>query len=165
LTAEGAEVTKLMHVLRCAALSTLLVDAAGVSFQQASAAPVQAHTAEKQNDKLADPNAEPAQAVAKPMGIGADVDLRLTEQGLGMYKAYCQKCHGLQMVTPGGGFYDLRTFPLDDKARFVDSVMNGKRAMPAWGSVFKPGDVEALWAYVASYQLARDAKAKPGAGK
>jgi hypothetical protein len=29
----------------------------------------------------------------------------------------------------------------------------------------KPGDVEALWAYVASYQLTRDAKAKAGESK
>lgn len=155
-----------MHILRWAALSTLVVGAAGTLLHPASAAPVQAENTPKQTDNLIDPNAEPAPAAAaKPAAIGADVDLRLTEQGHGMYKAYCQKCHGLQMVTPGGGFYDLRTFPLDEKARFVSSVMNGKRAMPAWGAVFKPGDIEALWAYVASHQLARDAKAKAADGK
>lgn len=153
-----------MHSIRLAALSTLVVSAAGMPLNPASAAPVQAESTPKQADNLIDPNAEPA-PVAKPAGIGADVDLKLIEQGQGMYKAYCQKCHGLQMVTPGGGFFDLRTFPLDDKARFFSSVTNGKRAMPAWGALFKPGDIEALWAYVASYQLDRDAKAKVGEGK
>jgi mono/diheme cytochrome c family protein len=123
---------------------------------------VQPQATPKQADNLIDPNAEPEQAATRPAGVGADVDLRLTEQGQGMYKAYCQKCHGLQMVTPGGGFFDLRTFPLDDKARFFNSVANGKRAMPAWGALFKPGDIEALWAYVASHQLARDTRAKAG---
>jgi len=157
-------VTRTERILRGAALSLLLAAAAESLLPLASAAPVQAHTPEKQDNNLIDPNAEPAQA-AKPAGMGADVDPRLTEQGQGMYKAYCQKCHGLQMVTPGGGFYDLRTFPLDDKARFVNSVANGKRAMPAWGALFKQNDIDALWAYVASYQLTRDAKAKPGDGK
>jgi mono/diheme cytochrome c family protein len=154
-----------MCVRRWAVLSVLVVGAAGAFVQRSSAAPVQAHDAPKQADNLVDPNAEPASAAAKPAGIGKDVDLKLTEQGLGTYKAYCQKCHGLQMVTPGGGFFDLRTFPLDDKARFVDAVMNGKRAMPAWGTVLKPGDLEALWAYVASYQLTRDPKSTAMEGK
>jgi mono/diheme cytochrome c family protein len=158
-------VTRTMRNFRWVVLSTLVVGAAGTFPQQAPAAPVQAQANSKQADNLIDPNAEPAQAAAKPVGIGADVDLRLTEQGQGMYKAYCQKCHGLQMVTPGGGFFDLRTFPLDDKARFVNSVANGKRAMPAWGALFKPGDIDALWAYVASYQLARDAKASAAQSK
>lgn len=142
-----------------------MLGSAGTILQQVSAAPVQAQATAKEAGNLADPNAEPAQAAAKPARIGLDVDLTLTEQGQGMYKAYCQKCHGLQMVTPGGGFFDLRTFPLDDKARFFSSVTNGTRAMPAWGAQFKPGDIEALWAYVASYQLARDAKTKAGESK
>ena len=69
-----------------------------------------------------------------------------------MYRDYCQKCHGLNMVSPGGGFFDLRTFPHDDKARFVNSVTNGKRAMPAWGTVLKPTDIETVWAYISSYK-------------
>jgi len=43
---------------------------------------------------------------------------------------------------------DLRTFPRDAHARFVDSVANGKRTMPPWDDVLNPKEIEALWAYV-----------------
>ena len=43
---------------------------------------------------------------------------------------------------------DLRTFPRDGHARFVDAVANGKRNMPAWDDVLNPEQMEALWAYV-----------------
>jgi hypothetical protein len=36
----------------------------------------------------------------------------------------------------------------DGHARFVDSVANGKRNMPAWDDVLDPEQIEALWAYV-----------------
>jgi mono/diheme cytochrome c family protein len=128
-----------------------------------AAAPVQPHAAAKQPDNLVDPNAEPAQPGQVATASKVDADLSLADKGHGMYKSFCQKCHGLDMVTPGGGFFDLRTFPLDDKPRFINSVNNGKRAMPAWGSVLKPGDIDALWAYVARHQLNRDGAGKQGA--
>lgn len=53
----------------------------------------------------------------------------------------------------GGAFYDPRNFPHDEKPRFINSVTNGKRAMPAWGALVKPAEIELLWAYVASYKL------------
>jgi len=43
---------------------------------------------------------------------------------------------------------DLRKFPREDHARFVDTVTYGVRNMPPWGDLLKPDDVEALWAYV-----------------
>jgi mono/diheme cytochrome c family protein len=43
---------------------------------------------------------------------------------------------------------DLRTFPRDAHARFIDSVANGKRTMPPWEDVLDPEEIEALWAYV-----------------
>ncbi len=51
------------------------------------------------------------------------------------------------MADPQGAF-DLRTFPRDQKRRFVTSVMNGKNNMPPWGDLLTPEDIEALWAYV-----------------
>jgi mono/diheme cytochrome c family protein len=66
------------------------------------------------------------------------------------YTSYCVRCHGINLVVSGGAFYDLRTFPHDDKARFVRSVRQGLRAMPAWEGIVKPQEVEALWAYIGS---------------
>jgi mono/diheme cytochrome c family protein len=43
---------------------------------------------------------------------------------------------------------DLRKFPPEEKARFLTSVANGKNQMPPWGHLFKPEEIEALWAYV-----------------
>jgi mono/diheme cytochrome c family protein len=97
-----------------------------------------------------DPNAEAAAPGAVPASAIPPADSAQVEKGLRMYKDYCQKCHGMNMVSPGGGFFDLRTFPRDDRARFINSVTNGKRAMPAWGAVLKPADIDTLWAYVSS---------------
>jgi mono/diheme cytochrome c family protein len=96
---------------------------------------------------LIDPNA-PEAATAPAAQAAAPVDPVKVEQGKRMYKDFCQKCHGVDMVSPGGGFFDLRTFPRGDKARFVESVTKGKRAMPAWGGVLKPEDIDTVWAYV-----------------
>ncbi len=80
----------------------------------------------------------------------AHFDPALAEKGRKVYYVNCTKCHGLNMVTGGGGFFDLRTFPADEKPRFLESVNNGKRAMPAWKESLKADEVEALWAYVMS---------------
>jgi mono/diheme cytochrome c family protein len=70
------------------------------------------------------------------------------EQGRRLYGSYCARCHGVNMVTPGGTFFDLRTLTSGEQERFERSVSQGLRAMPAWGSILKPGDVQALWMYV-----------------
>jgi mono/diheme cytochrome c family protein len=41
------------------------------------------------------------------------------------------------------------------KPRFVRSVTNGKRTMPAWSGVLNSEEVEALWAYVSTGGAAR----------
>jgi len=71
------------------------------------------------------------------------------ERGRKSYTSYCARCHGLGLVTTGAGF-DLRTFPAHDKERFERSVNKGLRAMPAWEGIVKPGEVDAIWAYVGS---------------
>lgn len=68
-------------------------------------------------------------------------------QGRRIYTNNCARCHGLNMVTTGAA-YDLRTFPADQKDRFVRSIVHGVRAMPAWGDRFKPEELDALWTYV-----------------
>jgi mono/diheme cytochrome c family protein len=69
------------------------------------------------------------------------------EKGAETFATYCSQCHGTRMEYPGGSF-DLRTFPPDQRARFVNSVTKGKNNMPPWGDLFQTDDVEALWAYV-----------------
>lgn len=103
-----------------------------------------------------------AMAAALVIGVPASADetsqknAALTEpqpgqaqKGLELYAQYCIHCHGINMVTPGTAAFDLRTFPHDDKARFLHSVTNGKNnRMPAWGDVLKPSEMDDIWAYI-----------------
>ena len=45
-------------------------------------------------------------------------------------------------------FFDLKTFPIDQRSRFINSVTNGKNAMPPWRGQLLREEIEALWAYV-----------------
>jgi mono/diheme cytochrome c family protein len=83
-----------------------------------------------------------AQQASAPTAGTAEV-----EAGRKLYVNACQRCHGIDLVTNGIGF-DLRTFPQSDKKRFVRSVTDGIRAMPAWGTTLKPEQLDLLWAYV-----------------
>ena len=69
------------------------------------------------------------------------------KKGAGLYATHCESCHGVRMVGPPWAI-DLNTFPRDKPARFIDAVTHGVRAMPPWGDLLKPDDIEALWAYV-----------------
>lgn len=72
------------------------------------------------------------------------------EAGRKAYTSFCVRCHGINLVVSGGAFFDLRRFPADDKARFVNSVSKGLRAMPAWEGIVKPEQIEAIWLYIGS---------------
>ena len=69
------------------------------------------------------------------------------QKGAALYASHCESCHGVRMIGPPWAI-DLKKFPRDNPARFVDSVTNGMRAMPPWGDLLKPDDIAALWAYV-----------------
>ena len=71
----------------------------------------------------------------------------LYKKGKTSFRKRCARCHGVNMMRPVVGVFDLRTFPQEDNARFVDSVSNGKNAMPSWGAVLKPEDIDTLWLY------------------
>ncbi|MBV8096201.1 MAG: cytochrome c [Acetobacteraceae bacterium] len=73
---------------------------------------------------------------------------QLAAEGKALYGQFCRNCHGVNMVNPGTSSFDLRKFPPDEHARFVNSVTHGKNTMPAWGDILKPEEIEALWAYV-----------------
>jgi mono/diheme cytochrome c family protein len=64
------------------------------------------------------------------------------------YTSFCVRCHGINLAVGSPAFFDLRTFPKDDKQRFVTSVTEGKRNMPAWGAIVTPEQLEAIWAYI-----------------
>jgi cytochrome c55X len=96
------------------------------------------------------------------LGIGAlsalaqaaepsDAEREQISKGKQRYTSYCARCHGINMmVAPGSAFFDLRTFPLDEKPRFVDAVLNGKRVMPAWRDTLTTEDVDLIWSYVSA---------------
>lgn len=67
--------------------------------------------------------------------------------GSAMYALHCAACHGPRMKDPEGAF-DLRTFPADQRSRFINSVTHGKSSMPPWGGLLKPDEIASLWAYV-----------------
>lgn len=69
------------------------------------------------------------------------------KEGSTIYSQNCSPCHGPRMADPQGAF-DLRTFPPDQKSRFLNSVTNGKNSMPPWGGLFSADQIESLWAYV-----------------
>jgi mono/diheme cytochrome c family protein len=67
--------------------------------------------------------------------------------GADTYARHCSPCHGVRMKNPEGAF-DLMKFPKDSASRFQTSVSKGKNAMPPWGDLLKPEEIDALWAYV-----------------
>ena len=69
-------------------------------------------------------------------------------RGARLYAANCAVCHGPKMVEDSGGFFDLRTFPYGQRARFFNSVANGKNSMPPWKSVLSQDEIGDIWSYV-----------------
>jgi mono/diheme cytochrome c family protein len=69
------------------------------------------------------------------------------KQGAKLYAVNCAACHGARMANPEWAI-DLRTFPRDERTRFVDSVTHGKGGMPPWGDVLNTDEIAALWAYM-----------------
>lgn len=90
-----------------------------------------------------------ALAAAAPVASAQQPGSDPVAMGRSIYVSSCQRCHGIELATNGIGF-DLRSFPQQDKERFVRSVTNGLRAMPAWGATLKPGQIDLIWAYIGS---------------
>ena len=85
-------------------------------------------------------------------GEVAAPDPELVAVGGQLYGQMCRQCHGHEMRSTGAATFDLRQFPVRDKARFITSIMKGKNAMPAHDDVLLAPDVEALYAYVVAIQ-------------
>jgi mono/diheme cytochrome c family protein len=97
-------------------------------------------------------------AAAVLIGVGAALpaspgpepaDRAAIERGKQLYAAHCSHCHGFNMVSAGDVTYDLRTFPHDDRERFLESVVNGKSGgMPPWGDMLTLEEIGDIWDYV-----------------
>jgi mono/diheme cytochrome c family protein len=94
-------------------------------------------------------------ASAQPADPAAAFPPEQVVAGAKLYAANCAVCHGPNMVEPGGGFFDLRTFPPAQRSRFFNSVSNGKNSMPPWKSVLSQDDIGNLFAYVVAGEKKR----------
>ena len=66
------------------------------------------------------------------------------------YTRYCARCHGLNLAVGSSAYFDLRRLRHDEKPRFLRSVRQGLRAMPAWEGIVKPEEMESIWRYIGS---------------
>lgn len=64
-----------------------------------------------------------------------------------VYNTYCSTCHGDNLVS-SGQTYDLRKLTANDRARFENSVLNGKNQMPPWKGAISDEQIEQIWQYV-----------------
>ncbi|MFO1274128.1 MAG: cytochrome c [Rubrivivax sp.] len=119
-------------------------------FGIAAAALAAAAAVSAQQDANA-PSASAVAPAAMPSPAPDFVPVPATpEEGRRAYTSFCVRCHGINLAVGSSAYFDLRTFPKDDKARFLNSVTNGKRQMPAWGGIVRPDQMEAIWAYIGS---------------
>lgn len=81
----------------------------------------------------------------------ASADEAATAKGARIYENYCSTCHGEELQNNSAGLtFDLRRLKPDDRARFVNSVLNGKNRMPPWKGVLDETQIEQLWSYIRS---------------
>jgi mono/diheme cytochrome c family protein len=74
-------------------------------------------------------------------------------RGERLYAKYCSNCHGDDLQNNSGVAFDLRRLKADEHARFVNSVLHGKNAMPSWQGVLAAAQLEDLWAYIRAHAL------------
>jgi mono/diheme cytochrome c family protein len=72
-------------------------------------------------------------------------------RGERLYAKYCSNCHGDDLQNNSGVAFDLRRLKADEHARFVNSVLHGKNAMPSWQGVLAPAQLDDLWAYIRAH--------------
>jgi mono/diheme cytochrome c family protein len=74
-------------------------------------------------------------------------DKALIDAGERVYATNCATCHGENLVNPGTTF-DLKKLGANERARFNESVTDGKGQMPAWGGILSDEQFDQLWAYI-----------------
>jgi mono/diheme cytochrome c family protein len=88
-----------------------------------------------------------ALAVAAFASAAAAQDRAAVEAGEAVYNNNCETCHGDGLKSTGQTF-DLRRLTAGDRARFDNSVRNGKNQMPPWKDVLSDQEIDQLWAYI-----------------
>jgi mono/diheme cytochrome c family protein len=69
------------------------------------------------------------------------------EAGENVFGTNCAICHGDQLVSTGQTF-DLRRLKDNERARFENSVRNGKNQMPPWKGKLTEEEIDRLWHYI-----------------
>ena len=86
-------------------------------------------------------------ALAQP----AAADEAAARIGAKIYENNCSTCHGDELQNNSGIAFDLRRLKPEEHSRFVNSVLQGKNAMPSWEGALTMEQIENLWAYVRAH--------------
>jgi mono/diheme cytochrome c family protein len=85
-------------------------------------------------------------AALSPVSVSAQ-DAAKIEAGEDVFSTNCAICHGEQLVSTGQTF-DLRRLKDNERARFENSVRNGKNQMPPWKGKLTDEEIDQLWHYI-----------------
>ena len=86
-------------------------------------------------------------AALLPATMASAQDAAKIEAGENVFNTNCAVCHGDQLVSTGQTF-DLRRLKDSDRARFDNSVRNGKNQMPPWKGKLSDEEIDQLWHYI-----------------
>jgi mono/diheme cytochrome c family protein len=86
-------------------------------------------------------------AVLSPIATVSAQDKAKIDAGENVFNTNCAVCHGDQLVSTGQTF-DLRRLKDNDRARFDNSVRNGKNQMPPWKGVLTDEEIDQVWNYI-----------------
>src|SRR5580692_10308438 len=86
-------------------------------------------------------------AALLPATMASAQDAAKIEAGENVFNTNCAVCHGDQLVSTGQTF-DLRRLKDGDRARFDNSVRNGKNQMPPWKGKLSDEEIDQLWHYI-----------------
>ena len=89
-------------------------------------------------------------AVLWAVATASAQDAARIEAGENVFNTNCAICHGDQLVSTGQTF-DLRRLKDTDRARFDNSVRNGKNQMPPWKGVLSDDEIDQLWHYIRAH--------------
>jgi mono/diheme cytochrome c family protein len=86
-------------------------------------------------------------AALLPVATVSAQDTAKIEAGENVFNTNCAVCHGDQLVSTGQTF-DLRRLRESERARFDNSVRNGKNQMPPWKGKLSDEEIDQVWHYI-----------------